>query len=234
MNKEQWTAIGRKSLIGLRNILLSCFAFTLLLVILYKYMPVYTPANYISYKFEQGFSDSLPDARHKWVALSDISPEMRHAAVAAEDNLFLIHHGFAYTNQEEDVFRAIRNQYYIDNGTISQQTARAVFLFGGDNLLNDLFENYFTLLIEFVWGKERILEVYLNSVEMATGTFGAEAMTLQTYDKPAAELNQSEAALIATVINNPKNMDISAPSADMLKRQVRIISQMERMPKLEF
>ena len=171
---------------------------------------------------------------HQWVSLSNISESLMSAVIASEDNLFLIHNGFNYSKSAINPGEISRSRYKWKTGTISQQTARNVFLFSSESYLSATLETYFTFLIEFVWGKQRIMEVYLNSVEFGDGVFGAEAIARKNFQVHAKELTASQAALITVSINNPKELDSSKPTTYMLRRQAKILSIMDNMIPIDF
>jgi len=154
--------------------------------------------------------------------------------VASEDNLFLSHTGIDYKAIEIARKEAERGRRLRGASTISQQTAKNVFLWQKRSWLRKGLETYFTFLIEFVWGKERIMEVYLNSIEMGKGIFGAEAVARQNFGKPASKLTKAEAALIAATLPNPKRYNSAKPSAYMLKRQAQIMSLMDKILPVDF
>jgi monofunctional biosynthetic peptidoglycan transglycosylase len=213
--------------------LLLLFSLSLFFVLLYKYMPVHYPASLLAAQSASFFRAGNSPAQHQWRTLSGISQNLVQAVIASEDNLFLIHNGFDFSNLEVNPGEISRSRYKRKTGTVSQQTAKAVFLFPGQNRVNKLLEAYFTLLIEFVWGKERILEVYLNSVEFGDGILGAEAAARQHFQIPSGELSVQQAALIAVAINDPE-LDPSRPTTYMLRRQAKIVRLMEEMILVEF
>ncbi|MDL2241934.1 transglycosylase domain-containing protein [Bacteroidales bacterium OttesenSCG-928-L03] len=239
--KEKAKKILKKSLVWLRSILLTLFVLSLFLVVLYKYVPVYQPLNFVVRSAENLFAKSKISLQHHWIALDEISPDLVKAAMASEDNLFLIHNGFDFGGQEINPNLPIRNRYPTNSGTITQQTARAVFLFPRETYLNELLETYFSLLIEFVWGKERIMEVYLNSIELANGRYGVDALKGDFPDKEidsdlnwTAQLTREDCAMIAVLIQNPREMDINRPTAYMLKNQAKILALMDKLIPIEF
>jgi monofunctional biosynthetic peptidoglycan transglycosylase len=213
----------KKILQWTRNIIVFLFAFSLLMVILYKYVPVY-------YTPQMMFR---PPISRQWRPLSDISQHMVQAVVASEDNYFLIHSGFSFFQLEPDSTEFLRNVMLKDNRTLSQQTAETVFLLPGCSWIAKSLETYFTVLIEFVWGKKRIMEVYLNTKEMGNGIFGAEAIAEKNFHKTAARLSASEAALITTAFPNPKAFNSGRPTNYMLKQQTKIISIMSKIIPVE-
>ncbi|MCL1937842.1 MAG: monofunctional biosynthetic peptidoglycan transglycosylase [Candidatus Azobacteroides sp.] len=213
---------------GIRNLFLLLFSLSLFFVILYKYIPIYYTPYMFAKNVEQWRNKEKIHFDHQWKSLPDISPYMAQAVIASEDYLFLIHNGFDSDNLNMNLNRGARI-LYLNNATISQRTARNVFLFPGKNYVNNTLETYFTILIEFVWGKKRILEVYLNSVEMGNAVFGAEAIAQKSFHVPAKDLNISEAALVAACLINPSELNPSEPTTYLLRRQAKIMGIMEEM-----
>jgi len=155
---------------------------------------------------------------HDWVPMSQISPHLARAVIASEDTLFCGHGGFdwaaiegAFEDNEEG--RRLRG-----GSTISQQTAKNAFLWPDRSWTRKGIEAWFTLLIETLWPKSRILEVYLNSVEWDDGVYGAEAAARHHFKKPAAALTRREAALLAVVLPNPRNWSPNPPGAYVARR----------------
>jgi len=171
---------------------------------------------------------------HQWVPLSKISPNLTQAVVASEDNLFLIHSGFDFDQIELAQQEAEKGRRLRGASTISQQTAKNVFLLPARSWIRKGLEAYFTVLIELVWGKERIMEVYLNSIEMGDGIFGAQAVAKVHFQTTADKLTVPEAALIAASLPNPKEYNSANPSAYLLRRQAQIISLMPKMMPIDF
>jgi monofunctional biosynthetic peptidoglycan transglycosylase len=211
-----------------RNILLLFFTLSLLLVILYKYIPVqYTPYMFAK-NVKQLTSGEKVQMNRQWKDLQEISPHLVQAVIASEDYLFLIHNGFDSGNSNRNLNKRTR-VLYLDNSTISQQTARNVFLFPGKNDFNKLLETCFTILIEFVWGKTRIMEVYLNSVEMGNAIYGAEAIARKSFSVSASELDIRQAALIAACLINAAELNPAEPTTYLLRRQAKVMGIMENM-----
>ena len=217
---------------GIRNTVLLAFVLSLLLVILYKYVPVHYTAAMFALNVKQLTTGKKVQIEHQWKSLKDISPNLVQAVIASEDYTFLIHNGFDSDNINLNLNRGARI-LYVENATISQKTAQNVFLLPGKNSVNAVLENYFTLLIELVWGKERILEVYLNSVKMGNDLFGAEAMAQKTYLLPASELNVSQAAMIAACLINPNELNPNDPTTYLLRQQAKIMGIMEEMTVMQ-
>lgn len=224
----------KRILIGCRNIFLFLFISSLLMVVAYKYIPVYyTPLMFIRV-FEQFQDGKKVKLSHTWTPLDKIAQPLVQAVVASEDNLFLDHTGFDLEQIQKARTEAEKGKRVRGASTISQQTAKNVFLWPGKTYIRKGIEVYFTLLIEWIWGKERIMEVYLNSIEMGDGLYGAEAVAQAHFHKPAYKLTKNEAALIAASLPNPRKFNSGKPSPYMLKRQTKIISLMGKLIKIEF
>lgn len=218
------------SLIGrvIKWMVVAFFASTLLAVIALKVMPVwFTPLMFI--RAAQHISDGeMPRMHHRWVTLEEISPEMPVAVMASEDQRFLIHHGFDFDAIQKAVKRNMKaGKKKYGASTISQQTAKNVFLWPGRSWLRKGLEMYFTTLIELIWGKERIMEVYLNSIEMGDGIYGVDAVAQYHFGKTAETLSRRDCALIAATLPNPRRFSSKEPSKYMRKRQRQILKEMK-------
>ena len=218
----------------IRNLVLTLFILSLFIVILYKFVPVYYTPLMLTRSIEQFKENKKIRIAHQWVPLSKISPHLVQAVVASEDNLFLVHNGFDLEQIEIAQKEAAKGKRLRGASTISQQTAKNVFLFSHRSWIRKGLEAYYTVLIEFVWGKERIMEVYLNSIEMGDGIFGAQAVAKAHFETTADMLTVSEAALIAATLPNPREFNSAKPSAYMLKRQVKITSLMSKIVPIDF
>lgn len=209
------------------------FVSSILAVVVYKYVPVYyTPLMFIRL-FEQNKEGKKLKLDHEWVPLTRIAQPLVQAVVASEDNLFMEHNGFDVDQIRKAWIEAEKGKRVRGASTISQQTAKNVFLWPGKTFIRKGIEVYFTFLIERIWGKERIMEVYLNSIEMGDGIYGAEAVSKAHFGKSAYLLNKREAALIAATLPNPRRFNSAKPSPYMLKRQEKIISLMGKLIKIE-
>ena len=218
----------------IRNLLSFFFISTLLAVVVYRFVPVsFTPLMGIRL-YEQWRADKPLRLEHEWVPLSQISRHLPQAVVASEDNLFMDHNGFDIEQIQQARREAERGKRVRGASTISQQTAKNVFLWPGKSYLRKGLEAYFTLLIEWIWGKERIMEVYLNSIEMGEGIYGAQAVAQAHFQKEAYALTRAEAALIAATLPNPRRFNSANPSAYMRKRQAQILSLMDKLLQLPF
>ena len=206
------------------------FGSTILAVVALRFIPVYfTPLMFIrcAQQISKGEEIKL---KHHWVPLSDISRHLPVAVMASEDQRFLLHHGFDYNAIEQAAMSNLKGGKKRGGSTISQQTAKNVFLWPGRSWLRKGLEAYFTVLIEMTWSKQRIMEVYLNSIEMGPGIYGADAVAQQHFDKTASELFRSECALIAATLPNPIKFSSKSPSPYMQKRKRQIEQQMRFMP----
>ena len=208
------------------------FGTTILAVVVLRFVPVWiTPLMVIRCVQHVQEGRDLKLAHH-WVPLRKISPSMPVAVIASEDANFLSHHGFDYKAIEH---AAKRNREHPEKrklgaSTISQQTAKNVFLWPGRSWVRKGFEVYFTALIELLWSKQRIMEVYLNSIEMGEGIYGVDAVAMEHFGTDALNLSRSQCALIAVTLPNPRRFSSKHPSAYMLKRQARIEHEMKFVP----
>ena len=214
-------------------IVVAFFASTILSVVALRFLPVYfTPLMFIRC-YELVTEGKDLKLSHHWVPLEKISPSLPRAVMASEDAHFLEHHGFDYEAIEH---AAKRNREHPEKrklgaSTISQQTAKNVFLWPGRSWVRKGFEVYFTTMIELMWSKQRIMEVYLNSIEMGDGIYGADAVAEEHFGKSAQDLSKAQCALIAATLPNPRKFSSKHPSPYMLKRQGRILLEMRYVPE---
>ena len=189
----------------LTNILLCFFLSTIALVVLFKFVPVpFTPLMLLR-QVEARSEGRQLEIQHEWVPIEEISPELIAAVIDKEDALFYEHSGFDWAAIRCAYLRNQRAGRIIRGGsTISQQTAKNIFCTPSRTYVRKAFEAYFTILIEFIWGKERIMEVYLNSIEMGDGIFGAEAAANYHFHTSAAALDRYDAYYIASSLSNPR------------------------------
>ncbi len=211
------------------------FVITITSVLLYKFIPPPITPLMISKAFEKKIEGKPMKINYKWVPLSKISNNLITAAVTSEDNQFLEHFGFdieairkAYENNK-------KNTKKIKGGsTISQQTAKNLFLWSQRNWLRKGLEAYFTFLIELLWSKERIMEVYLNIIEMGDGIYGAESASQFYFNKPASKLIKEEAAAIIVILPNPLKYKVIKPSSYINKRKNTILERMSQTGNVKF
>ena len=210
------------------------FASTILSVVALRFMPVVVTPLMLIRCYEQVKAGEELKLSHDWEPLTNISKDLPIAVMASEDAKFLDHHGFDYEAIEH---AAKRNRQHPEKrklgaSTISQQTAKNVFLWPGRSWVRKGFEVYFTALIELMWPKERIMEVYLNSIEMGNGIYGAQAVAEEHFNTDAKDLTKAQCALIAATLPNPRKFSSKNPSAYMLKRQKRILREMKYVERM--
>ncbi len=197
--------------------------FSLFMVLLYKWVPVpFTPLMAIRY-----FENPEENIWHSWVPREEISLHLQLGVIASEDQNFVKHNGFDFEAIEEAIEDNQKGKRVRGASTISQQTAKNVFLWPGRNWLRKGLEVYFTFLIETFWSKERIIEIYLNSIEMGPGVYGAEAAAQHWFNKSAANLSVYEAAAIAAILPNPREYRANPASNYINQRKNWIVRQMQ-------
>lgn len=233
MSKRKGSTVWQHPLRFVRKVLLwmvgAFLVSTILAVLVLRWLPVwFTPLMFIR-AFQQTGEGREVTMHHRWVPLDEISSSLPLAVMASEDARFLDHHGFDYRAIEH---AAIRNLIHPEKrklgaSTISQQTAKNVFLWPGRSWVRKGFEVWFTVLIELMWSKERIMEVYLNSIEMGDGIYGASAVAEWHFHKSAADLTKGECALIAASLPNPRRYNSASPGSYLLKRKGRILREMK-------
>ena len=208
------------------------FASTILSVVVLRFVPVYfTPLMFIRC-YEQWHDGEPMKLKHTWVSLSEMSPSMPVAVMGSEDARFLLHHGFdldAIDKAAKRNKKAGTRKY--GASTISQQTAKNVFLWPSRSWLRKGLEAYFTVLIELTWSKQRIMEVYLNSIEMGPGIYGVEAVAHEHFGCKASELSRADCALIAATLPNPRKYSSKNPSDYIVKRKFAIMANMRFIPR---
>jgi len=208
---------------------------TILAVVALRFLPVWvTPLMVLRCAEQVGEGRELK-LSHEWTPLGEISRDMPVAVIASEDANFMKHHGFDYKAIESAAIRNMKHpeKQRLGASTISQQTAKNVFLWPGRSWVRKGFEAYFTLLIELMWSKERIMEVYLNSIEMGEGIYGVSAVAREHFQTEAKSLTRAQCALIAATLPNPRKFSSKHPSAYMLKRQKRILREMNYVKSFE-
>ena len=207
------------------------FGSTILAVVTLRFMPVYfTPLMFIRVGQQITSGESIK-LKHHWVSIDEMSKDMPLAVMSSEDQRFLMHHGFDFGAIQQAAKENREGKRKRGASTISQQTAKNVFLWPGRTWLRKGLETYFTFLIEALWSKQRIMEVYLNSIEMGNGIYGAEAVAQEHFGCKASQLTRKQCALIAATLPNPRKFNSAAPSPYMKKRQRRIVKEMNYMEK---
>ena len=224
----------RKILRCICKAMLWFFGLSILSVIIFKWVPIpFTPlmvTRIIEFKLEG--DDAIYS--HKWVPLEDISPNLQKAVIASEDGNFLKHNGFDFEAMQKAFKNNNKGKRLKGGSTISQQTAKNIFLWQGRSYIRKGLEAYFTVLIELIWGKERIMEVYLNSIEMGNGVYGAQEAARHWYSKTATNLTPREAAGIAAILPNPRKFKASNSSSYINRRKDKIMRVMRHVGKIEY
>ncbi|MBL0014528.1 MAG: monofunctional biosynthetic peptidoglycan transglycosylase [Flavobacterium sp.] len=207
---------------------------SILSVIVFKWLPVPITPLMITRAIEHKLDGKEMVCSHDWEPLERISTNMQKAVIASEDGNFLTHHGFDFDAIQKAMKDNEKGKKLKGGSTISQQTAKNVFLWQGRSYLRKGLEAYFTVLIELIWGKERIMEVYLNSIEMGNGVYGAEAAAHYWYRKNAADLSRKEAAGIAAILPNPRRFSATNSSSYINRKKGRIVKLMNYVGKLDY
>jgi monofunctional glycosyltransferase len=212
----------------LLQVVVGFFGISILLVLLYGFVPVFITPLMIIRLFEG-------EGIHKdWVAYEDVSPDIYRAVIAGEDNLYCQHYGFDINAILGAFKKNQRGKRIYGGSTITQQTAKNVFLWPGTNIvsrgLRKGFEVYFTSLQELFWGKRRTLEIYVNVIEWGHGVYGIEAAAQYHFNKSAASLTKREAALLAAVLPNPRRWSAAKPTGYISRRASAIMRRMDQLP----
>jgi monofunctional glycosyltransferase len=206
--------------------LLGLFLFSIAMVLIYRFVPIPVTILQLT-RCVQQFQDGKPIKLQKdWEPIENISNRLQLAVVCSEDQKFPHHNGFDIEAIEKALKRNKKGKKLRGASTISQQTAKNVFLWEGRTWLRKGLEVYFTGLIELLWGKERILEVYLNVIEMGDGIYGAQAASRAYFKKDAKDLSRQEAALLVAVLPSPRKYSVTRPGPYMYKRQSWVLGQM--------
>ena len=224
--KKTW---WQRCLRALTLALAAFFLGSITLVLALRFLPPPASALRVERRIASWFSSEPYTSRAKWVPLEAIAPCMGLAVIAAEDQTFPEHSGFDWKAIEKAVAHNERSRRKRGASTVSQQTAKNLFLWSSRSWVRKGFEVYFTGLIELAWPKKRILETYLNIVEFGDGIYGVEAASQAYFRKPAKRLRPAEAALLAAVLPNPHRFKVNAPSPYIQGRQAWILRQMEQL-----
>lgn len=232
--KKQEKTLGSKIKRFLFKMVLWFFGLSVFFVVLFKFVPVpFTPLMVIR-GFENKAAGKSVFFNHDWEPIENISMNLQKAVIASEDGTFLTHHGFDFNALQKAYVNNERGRKIKGGSTISQQTAKNVFLWQGRSYLRKGLEAYFTVLIEIIWGKERIMEVYLNSIEMGDGVYGAQAATQYWYRKDASSLTLIEAAGIAAILPNPRKYKATGSSSYINNRKTKIVRVMRHIGKIKY
>jgi monofunctional biosynthetic peptidoglycan transglycosylase len=224
----------KKVLKFIKKVSIWFFIISIGLVILFKWIPVPFTYTMISRSVGMLIDGKKMVWQHDWEPIENISPNLVQAVVTSEDNLFLTHNGFDLESMKKAYKHNQKGKRIKGGSTISQQTAKNVFLWQGRNYIRKGLEVYFTGLIELLWSKEHIMEVYLNSIEMGNGVYGAEAASRYWYRKSAKRLTVKEAAAIASILPNPRKYKATNSSPYINRRKSRIQNLMYKIGPIDF
>jgi monofunctional glycosyltransferase len=210
------------------------FGSTILAVLLFTFInPPLTPLM-VQRAFIKKTDGKRVGIDKDWVSFKEISPHMINAVVASEDNRFVDHYGIDIEAIQKATDWNKRHKRKRGASTITQQVAKNVFLWPARTWVRKGFELYFTVLIETVWSKKRIMVVYLNVIETGNGVYGVEAAARKYFHKSALKLTRGEAALIAATLPNPRLRNPARPTDYLLRRQQQIMNLMDKIGKVEF
>jgi monofunctional biosynthetic peptidoglycan transglycosylase len=224
----------KKILNFVKKAMLWFFGISIFLVVVFKWVPVpFTPLM-VTRVIESKIDGEDAVFSHDWEPIENISPNLQKAVIASEDGNFLTHNGFDFEAMQKAYENNNKGKKLKGGSTISQQTAKNVFLWQGRSYIRKGLEAYFTVLIELIWGKERIMEVYLNSIEMGKGVYGAQAATQHWYQKNASSLTTREAAGIAAILPNPRKFKASNSSSYINRRKDKIMRVMRQTGTISY
>lgn len=210
------------------------FVFSIVSVLVFKFInPPVTPLM-INRCAQHVLAGEMPRLKKDWVPIEDISTWVIRAAVAAEDNKFLDHFGFDIEAIQKAYQHNRKGRTVKGASTITQQTSKNLFLWEGRTYVRKALEAYYTVLVEVFWSKKRIMEVYLNIIEMGDGIYGIEKAARTYYSKPASKLTQSQAAMIVAVFPSPRKRDPRHAGSYLVRRQQQILRAMYRIGPVEF
>ncbi|MBI4783503.1 MAG: monofunctional biosynthetic peptidoglycan transglycosylase [Oscillatoriophycideae cyanobacterium NC_groundwater_1537_Pr4_S-0.65um_50_18] len=226
VNRKRHKSWLRWLLSLLVKVAIACLILSVLLVLPWRWLPPPT-SSFMVQSMVQGGQVRLYD--YRWQPYSQIAPDMALAAVAAEDQQFPNHHGFDIDALQEAIEDYQQGGDLRGASTISQQVAKNLYLWSGRSLGRKVLEAWFTVLLELLWSKQRILEVYLNVAQFGDRLFGVEAASQRFFARPASELIPEEAALLAAVLPGPELYRVDQPSATVLERQDWILQQMQQL-----
>ncbi len=231
---KQQPSNGNKIWNFIKKVVFWFLGISIFFVILFKWVPVpFTPLMFTR-TVEQKLNGKQIRCSHDWVSIDKISLNLQKAVITSEDGTFLRHNGFDFSAMQKAFKNNNKGKKIKGGSTISQQTAKNVFLWQGRSYVRKIFEAYFTFLIELFWGKERIMEVYLNSIEMGDGIYGAQAAAQYWYHKNAKELSVQQAAGIAAILPNPRKYKASDSSSYINNRKVKISKLIRYVGKLNY
>ena len=219
----------KKILRIIARLLLTAILLPVCLVALYRYIPVPVTPLMLTRNIDEG-----TPINYTWTPIENISPNLVQAVVASEDNLFMEHDGFDFKQIEIARREAEAGKRLRGASTITQQTAKNLFLWQGRSWLRKGLEAYFTVLMEQLWSKKRIMEAYLNCIEMGDGIYGAAAVAKINFKTTPDKLTKEQCALIAATLPNPRKFNSAKPSKYMKQRQNAILKNMKNIGPIKF
>lgn len=211
----------------IRNIILLVFSLTILWVVVLRFFPVLITPLMVIRCIEQSDEGREITLKHSWVGIGEMPYYAPTAVIAAEDSHFIEHHGFDFDAIEKAAKENLDGRRLRGGSTISQQTAKNVFLWPGRSWLRKGLEAYFTFLIELMWPKERIVEVYLNSIEMGDGIYGISAAAEEYWNVKPAELSRMQCATLAAILPSPRKYSATKPGPFVRRRTNSIFQSMK-------
>ena len=215
----------------LLKVILVFFAASIFSVLLFRFVPVPVTPLMLIRVMEQAFDGKEIKLKKEWISLDRMGNQIARAVIAAEDQKFEEHSGFDFEaiKKAQEYNSRHKGKKVKGASTISQQTAKNVFLWPSRSWVRKGFEVYFTFLIELLWSKDRILEVYLNVIETGDGIYGSEAAALVYFHHHSSTLSKREAALIAAILPNPRKWSAVDPSSSVNRKANRIMHFMDQM-----
>ncbi|OYU65510.1 MAG: monofunctional biosynthetic peptidoglycan transglycosylase [Cytophagaceae bacterium BCCC1] len=198
-------------------------------VVVFKFIPIPFTLTMMDQKLESLLDGDDSEIHYSWRSYNNVSREMHLAVIAAEDQLFPDHFGFDFKHMQIAYKNNLRGKKVRGASTISQQVAKNVFLWQSRSYIRKALEVYFTFLIEIIWGKQRILEVYVNVAEMGKNTFGAEAAAQKYFGISAKNLTREQAAKLAAVLPSPRKWSVTKPGPYVSRRVPKITRQMRAL-----
>jgi monofunctional biosynthetic peptidoglycan transglycosylase len=233
-NKKASISLGRRIWRYTYRTFIALWLLSIVHVVVLKYAPIYFTPLMVLRSCQSLFNGKIPRNDKTWVPIEQISHNLVVACIASEDNLFMKHNGFSERAIRQAIAERKEGKRMRGGSTISQQTAKNVFTFCSRTWFRKGVETYYTILIELIWGKERIMEAYLNVVELGDGIYGAEAASRHYWGISANQLSKGQSALLAAALPNPLHYSITRPGPYMQKRKGQILNLMPKMEKIEF
>ena len=213
----------------LLKIVLAFLFVTSLLIIIFRFLPIPSSSFMIQKRISNLFIGNSENINYDWVEYHKISNSIKLAVIAAEDQKFFDHFGFDLKSISQAIDQNKRNKKVRGASTITQQTAKNLFLWSGKSFVRKGLEAYFTLLLEILWSKERVLEVYLNIAEFGENVYGVKAASQKFFNKDPKKLTYNNAASLASVLTNPVRFKVNSPSKYLYSRIIWIKKQMNQL-----